>query len=157
VCGIERARRDLDRELARCLRQVPTAAISDRDDELSIARATAATNQCYVVDITGSGGVGNGRSLIVGPAGDVLYQAGSAEELIPLEIDLDRVRRERERGLLGLGQPLKSFRDATIEFPAYSKNGDARAYLDSLGPLERPHRAGRAGMPRHAAHETDAE
>ena len=113
----------------------------DRDVELSIARATAAMNQCWVVDINGAGEVGNGRSTVVGPSGDVLYQAGTAEELIPVEIDLARVRRERERGLLGLGQLLKSFRDAPVEFPVYAGNGNARAYLDSLGPIERPHRS----------------
>jgi predicted amidohydrolase len=112
----------------------------DRDVEVAIARATAATNQCYVVDVNGAGGAGNGRSLMVGPAGDVLYQAGPVEELIPLEIDVERVQRARERGLLGLGQPLKSFRDAAIEFPVYTGNGTGRTYLDSLGPLERPHR-----------------
>jgi predicted amidohydrolase len=119
----------------------------DREVELSIARATAAMNQCYVIDINGAGDIGTGRSILVGPAGDTLYQAGSTEELIPLEIDLDRVRRERETGLRGLGQTLKSFRDARIDYPAYSGNGRAHDYLTSLGPLERPTRGSRAGLP----------
>jgi predicted amidohydrolase len=118
----------------------------DRDVEVAIARATAAQNQCFVIDINGAGDVGNGRSVFVGPAGDVLHESGSAEELMPLEIDLDRVRREREVGLRGLGQPLKSFRDANIEFPVYAANGNARAYLNDLGPLERPERGSRAGL-----------
>jgi predicted amidohydrolase len=118
----------------------------DRDVELSIARATAAMNQCYVIDINGAGDIGTGRSILVGPAGDTLYQAGSTEELIPLEIDLDRVRRERETGLRGLGQTLKSFRDARIDYPAYSGNGRKHDYLASLGPLERPARGSRAGL-----------
>jgi deaminated glutathione amidase len=128
----------------------------DRDVELSIARATAATNQCFVIDINGAGEVGNGRSILVGPAGDVLYEAGTAEELIPLEIDLSRVRREREVGLRGLGQPLKSFRDAQIEFPAYAPTGRGRAYLDSLGPLERPGRGSRVGLPAAKRQRADA-
>jgi len=118
----------------------------DRDVEVAIARATAAQNQCFIIDINGAGDIGNGRSVLVGPAGDVLHESGSAEELMPLEIDLDRVRREREVGLRGLGQPLKSFRDANIEFPVYSANGNARAYLNDLGPLERPERGSRAGL-----------
>lgn len=116
----------------------------DRDVELAIARATAATNQCFMVDINGVGDIGNGRSVVVGPAGDVLYQAGTSEELIPIEIDLDRVRRSREVGLRGLGQPLKSFRDTGVRFPVYA--GETRSYLDTLGPLARPERGSRAGI-----------
>ncbi len=113
----------------------------DRGVELAIAKATAATNQCYVVDINGVGAGGNGRSIIVGPAGDVWHEAGQAEELIPLELDLDRVRRSREFGLRGLGQQLKSFRDCTVKFPVYDlADTEARAYLRSLGPLEKPAR-----------------
>ena len=116
----------------------------DRDVELSIARATAATNQCFMVDINGVGDIGNGRSVVVGPAGDVLYQAGTSEELIPIEIDLARVRRSREVGLRGLGQPLKSFRDSTVQFPVYA--GQTREYLETLGPLARAERGTRIGI-----------
>jgi predicted amidohydrolase len=114
----------------------------DRDLELSIARATATTNQCYVFDINGIGDGGNGRSTICDPEGTVLYEAGSGEETIPLEIDLDRVRRSRSRGLLRLGQPLKSFRDRSVDFPIYQP-GARYPYLDSLGPLEKPTRTGK--------------
>ena len=50
----------------------------DRDVELAIVRATAAQNQCFVFGINGFGDCGNGRSIIVGPAGEVLYQGQSA-------------------------------------------------------------------------------
>jgi predicted amidohydrolase len=116
----------------------------DRDVELAIVRATAATNQCFMVDINGVGDVGNGRSVVVGPAGDVLYQAGTSEELIPIELDLDRVRRSREVGLRGLGQPLKSFRDSPVRFPIY--DGATRTYLETLGPLARAERGSLAGI-----------
>lgn len=123
-----------------------TATI-DRDVELSIARATAAVNQCFFLDINGAGAGGNGRSIIVGPVGDVLYQAGENEEAIPLEIDLDRVRRTREVGLRGLGQPLKSFRDRQVDFTIYQRHPGSRTYLDTLGPLRKPERGGFAGLP----------
>ncbi len=110
----------------------------DRELELSIVRATAAFNQCYVVDINGAGGGGAGRSLVVGPDGDVVYQAGANEELIPLEIDLERVSRSRERGLLRLGQPLKSFRDSPVRFEVYDPGSPLRSYLHSLGPVRKP-------------------
>lgn len=112
----------------------------DRDVELSISRAMAATNQCYFFDINGLDAGGNGRSVVCDPHGNVLHQAGNGEELIPLEIDFDTVRRSRERGILSLGQPLKSFRDSAVEFPVYQP-GARSSYLDLLGPLEKPKRA----------------
>ncbi|MEQ9096024.1 MAG: carbon-nitrogen hydrolase family protein [Phycisphaerales bacterium] len=118
----------------------------DRDVELSIARATAAMNQMFVVDINGIGDGGNGRSLFVAPSGDVLYQAGSNEELLPIEIDLDRVRRSREVGLKGLGQPLKSFRDRRVDFDVYNRKSPVTEYLNTLGSLEKMARGSRAGI-----------
>lgn len=111
----------------------------DREVELSIAKATAACNQCFVIDVNGLGDGGNGRSIFVGPAGETLYQAGTAPEVIPLEIDIGRIRRSREVGLRGLGQPLKSFRDRRIEFDVY-RPGQRPEYLKTLGPLEKMQR-----------------
>jgi predicted amidohydrolase len=118
----------------------------DRDIELSIIRATAAINQCYVFDINGVGDGGYGRSSIVDSAGHVLYSAGAGEEMIPVEIDLERVRREREVGIRGLGQPLKSFRDRRTEFEVYREEAFDNSYLRSLGKLVRPSRGSRAGL-----------
>jgi predicted amidohydrolase len=126
------------------LRPTLTGTI-DRDVELSIARATAVTNQCFVFDINGVGDGGNGRSIVCGPEGTVIYEAGSGEELIPLEINLEDVRRNREHGVLRLGQPLKSFRDRSVDFSIYHP-GAEHAYLDSLGPLEKPTRTGLKGI-----------
>ena len=111
----------------------------DREIELSIARATAAINQCYIFDINGLDTGGNGKSIVCGPDGRVLYEAGGNEEMIPIEIDLERVRRSRELGLLRRGQPLKSFRDHLGVFTIYDK-GATHPYLDSLGALIRPTR-----------------
>lgn len=122
-----------------------TASI-DREVELSISRATAACNQCFFFDINGAGDGGNGRSIIVGPAGDVLHQAGHSDEMIPIEIDIDRVRRSREVGLRGLGQPLKSFRDRKVDFKIYRDPASAGNYLETLGQLEKPERGSKAGL-----------
>ena len=108
----------------------------DRDIELAIARASAATNQVYFFDINGVGDGGVGRSIVVDPAGYVLHQAGDGAEIIPVEIDFDKVRRER--GLRGLGQPLKSFRDRRCDFPVYQRDSGVDAYLHQLGPLSKP-------------------
>lgn len=111
----------------------------DRDIELSIIQATSASNQCFVFDVNGLGTGGNGRSRIAGPDGRVLYTASVGEEVIPIEIDIERVKRSRDLGLLRLGQPLKSFRDRKIKFDVYNE-GNESEYLNSLGPLEKPKR-----------------
>jgi deaminated glutathione amidase len=112
----------------------------DRDVELAMCRASAAQNQCYWLDVNGLDAGGVGRSIFVGPSGDVLHQAGAGEEVIPMEIDFDRVRREREVGLRGLGQPLKSFRDSKVDFAVYRRESFDSSFLASLGPLRLPRR-----------------
>lgn len=109
----------------------------DRDIELSIARAMASVNQCYLFDVNGLDTGGSGCSIVCGPDGRVLYQAGSTEEIIPIELDISRVKRSRELGILRLGQPLKSFRDNIKDFSIYQA-GTPLPYLDSLGPLIKP-------------------
>lgn len=116
----------------------------DRGVELAIARASAAVNQCYFFDVNGIGDGGVGRSIVIGPSGDVLHEAGAGPETMPIEIDLERVRHERETGLRGLGQPLKSFRDRAVELTVYQRSGPAEAYLRSLGPLVKPPRGARS-------------
>lgn len=111
----------------------------DRDVELSIARAMATVNQCYLFDVNGLDTGGSGRSVVCGPDGRILYQAGATEEIFPLELNMERVKRSRELGVLRLGQPLKSFRDHLGDFNIYQAGADL-PYLDSLGPLIKPNR-----------------
>ncbi len=111
----------------------------DRDVELSIARSTAAINQCYVIDVNGLNAGGIGQSLFCDPDGRVICQAGSTAQFLPVEIDLDLVRDRRQRGIMGLGQPLKSFRDNPVHFNIYDR-GKKHDYLESLGELKKPDR-----------------
>ena len=111
----------------------------DRDVELSIARASAVTNQVYFFDINGVGDGGVGRSIVCDPSGYVLHQADGGAEIVPIEVDFARVRRERERGLRSnLGQPLKSFRDRDCDFDVYRREREGYTYLQTLGPLSKP-------------------
>ena len=111
----------------------------DREIELSIVRASSAVNQVYFFDINGVGDGGVGRSIVCDPSGYVLHQAEVGPAIIPIEVDLTRLRRERERGLRSnLGQPLKSFRDRAVDFNVYRPNSGVAAYLDTLGPLSKP-------------------
>jgi predicted amidohydrolase len=130
---------------AECILHPTMTDTIDRDVELPIARANATINQCYFFDVNGVGDCGTGRSIIVGPSGYVIHEAGGGEEIMPVEIDISRVRREREVGIRGLGQTLKSFRDRPIEFPVYQKHlGHEGEYLNSLGPLIKPTRGTRS-------------
>ncbi len=112
----------------------------DRDVEIAIARASAATNQCYFVDVNVAGDLGVGRSVVCGPGGEVIHQAGEGREVIAFEADFAYLRRCRERGWHGLGQPLKSFRDHPVVFPAYGAARAPSAAFDALGPLRLPGR-----------------
>jgi deaminated glutathione amidase len=119
---------------------------TDRDAEIAIARATAAQFQCYVFDVNGLAAGGVGRSLVVDPAALVLHQSAGQEDMFPIEIDLDMVRRQRETGMKGLGQVLKSFRDREADFSVYDRASGADAYLHTLGPLQTPTQGSRAGV-----------
>ncbi len=119
---------------------------TDRDAEIAIARATAAQFQCYVFDVNGLAAGGVGRSLVVDPSATVLHQSAGQEDMFPIEVDLDIVRRQRETGLKGLGQVLKSFRDREADFPIYDRTSGADSYLHTLGPLQTPQQGSRAGV-----------
>lgn len=106
----------------------------DRNAEIALARASALTNQCYFFDINLAGPLGVGESVVAGPGGEVIHQAGKTREIIPLAIDLEVVRNARQNGWHCLSQPLKSFRDGGQEYPQYAKGARSEA-LDALGEL----------------------
>jgi len=110
---------------------------TDRDAELAIARATAVMFQCYVVDVNGLDAGGIGHSVVADPTGRILHDAGQADSVFPLELDLDLVKRCRKRGANGLGQTLKSYRDKSVDFDIY-RPGPTTTYLRGLGPLQMP-------------------
>jgi predicted amidohydrolase len=112
----------------------------DRDVELAIARANAASNQCYFLDVNVAGPLGVGQSIVCGPGGEVIHQAGRIREVFPVELDFEYVRRVRRRGWQGVGQVLKSFRDRAVDFPVCADRSRAFEALQALGPLERPGR-----------------
>ena len=107
----------------------------DRDVEKAMARATAAQQQCYYIDVNAGGNQGCGLSICVGPDGEILHEANIGDEIILVEVDFEKVKRCRQRGLKGLGQPLKSFRDNPSPFLSNTQDQD---YLDSLGTLDIP-------------------
>ena len=105
----------------------------DRDIETIMVRATAAQQQCFYIDINGSGEQGNGKSLICDYEGSIVDFAENKRKIFEVEIDFELVRKARTNGFMGLGQPIKSFRDNPFN-PIKDFN---KEYLKSLGELKR--------------------
>lgn len=94
----------------------------DREQELVLARANAIVNQVFMVSVNCAGPVGRGRSIIVGPEGEVIAEAAGAEpELLTAELDLSAVARVREHGTAGVNRMWSQFRpgEAPIHLPVY--------------------------------------
>jgi len=109
----------------------------DREAELTIARASAITNQCYFIDVNNCGDMAYGLSTVIGPEGEVLHQAGERAQVITVTLDFEHVREVRRHGFKRLGQPLKSFRDSETRFPPYERGAESTE-LNALGALVLP-------------------
>ena len=110
----------------------------DRKVELAISQSHAALNQFYFLNLNTAGRMAVGQSIFVGPDGQVIHQAGTGREIMTLEVDFGHVQRIRERGMYGLCQTLKSFRDHPVDFPPYRHAmKDPGAFAD-LGPVDVP-------------------
>jgi hypothetical protein len=75
--------------------------------------------------------------MVAGPEGEIIHESLSGEETLLFEVDFNKVRRSRERGILSLGQPLKSYRDYILRNSKKYSSTDSQ-YLESLGPLKIP-------------------
>ena len=109
----------------------------DRDLEKSMVKATAVQQQCYYIDVNAGGNQGCGQSIVIGPEGELIHEASIGEELMLVEVDFDKVRRVRERGVKGLGQPLKRYRD-NENIIKIMNNTSRDQYLSTLGKLKLP-------------------
>jgi len=105
----------------------------DREIETVMARATAAQQQCYYVDVNSVGEQGCGQSIACDPEGNVLHISNDLEDIFTVEVDFDFVRNSRKNGIMGLGQNLKSYRDNP--FSSMIKEKRNNNYLESLGAL----------------------
>ena len=131
----------------------------DRRQELVLARANAITNQVFMVSINCAAPVGEGRSLIVDPEGEVIAASDTAEpEVLVATIDLDHVTSVREHGTLGLNRLWAQFResDAPIELPLYSGRIDPARWTPAGAPAPAPVPPPPATAPTPAATEGDA-
>lgn len=94
----------------------------DRAQELVLARANAIVNQVFMVSVNCAGPVGRGRSIIVGPEGEVIAESASADPmLLTAELDLSAIARVRECGTAGVNRMWSQFDtgEAPIQLPVY--------------------------------------
>lgn len=94
----------------------------DREQELVLARANAIVNQNVVVSVNCAGPIGRGRSIVVGPEGFVMAEAGLGAETLIATVDSDRIADIRDAGTMGTNRVWSQFQpgDAEIPLPAYA-------------------------------------
>src|SRR4051794_6648655 len=97
---------ELPRQLAwwgaEVILQPTLTTTTDREAETVVARANAIVNQIAVVNLNAASPAGVGRSVFVGPEGEVRVNAGSGEEVLVDVIDLGGVERVRRTGSFGM-------------------------------------------------------
>lgn len=101
---------------------VPTMTTTgDRHQEKTIAKATAITQQSYLISCNGVGRGGVGGSLIIDPEGSVLQESNEGPYMQTAIIDFKRVRTTREKGVAGVTTPIKDFKQNEQKFSVYDQ------------------------------------
>ena len=88
--------------------------------EKILARATAITQQCYIISCNGVGFGGVGGSIIVDPEGSILQESGEGPYMQTAIIDFEKVRTIREKGIAGVTRPSKDFNQNKQIFSVYN-------------------------------------
>jgi predicted amidohydrolase len=94
----------------------------DRALELVLARANAIVNQVFVVSVNCGGPIGEGRSIIVGPEGEVIAEApDAAATTLAVDLDLAAVESVRANGTAGVTRMWSQFQpgEPDIRLPVY--------------------------------------
>ena len=115
---------EVARDLVNCgaeLLVVPTMTTTgDRYQEKTIAKATAITQQSYLISCNGVGRGGVGGSLIIDPEGSILQESNEGPYMQTAIIDFERVRTTREKGVAGVTTPVKDFKQNQQNFSVYN-------------------------------------
>lgn len=112
----------------------------DREQEVILARAAAIVNQVFVVSVNCAAPVGMGRSVIVGPQGDIRHECQDAEPgLLVDEMDLSEVDAVRANGTCGSNRMWSQFRDGEkpIGLACYSGRIDTQSWTPPAFPQRR--------------------
>lgn len=109
---------------------------ADREQEMVLARANAIVNQNVVVSVNAAGPVGRGRSIVVGPEGWVMAEAGIGEETLVVPFDPDQVAGVRRRGTAFTNRMWEQFGegDAPIPLPMYGGRIDPATWAPRSAP-----------------------
>lgn len=119
--------------------QTPT---SDREQEVTIAKANAIVNQVFVASVNAAAPEGIGRSLLVDPQGRVRVDSASSETRILTDvIDLDEVAAVRTYGTGGVTRPWLQYDgvDSTLELPLYAGRIDSSRWAPTSAATEEVH------------------
>src|SRR3954451_458243 len=99
---------ELPRQLAwwgaELILQPTLTTTSDREVETVVARATSIVNQVALVSVNAASPAGTGRSVFVGPEGELRVQAGAGEEVLVDVVDFAVVERVRRLGTFGMNR-----------------------------------------------------
>ncbi len=109
----------------------------DRGHELVLARANSIINQTFTVSVNCPAPIGEGRSIVVDPEGDVVRQFDGGAEAAIVELDLDRVHEVRERGTAGVNRMWAQFSttDAPLDLPLYAGRIDPTTWNPAPNPF----------------------
>ncbi|WP_367123863.1 carbon-nitrogen hydrolase family protein [Streptomyces phytohabitans] len=108
----------------------------DRAQEVVLARANAIVNQVFMASLNAALPDGVGRSVVVGPEGDLRAEAGPGpEEVVTDVLDLGEARRVRTRGTAGLARVWDPFEEgrAPLELPLYGGRIDPGRWRRGAG------------------------
>ena len=112
---------------------VPTlTGTQDRWQELILSQAAAVVNQCYIISVNGLMKGGNGRSLIVGPEGQIMQNAGQLPENMIAMLDLERVSQVRQYGTCGVSRVLGSYFHESHRFDYQRKGCEMSSVAKSI-------------------------
>lgn len=114
----------------------------DRDQELVIARANAIMNQVFVASLNAATPSGLGRSVLVGPEGEIIASAPTASQtVLTAVIDLDSVSTTQAHGTAGLTRVWSHFQpdDRPIRLPLYEGRLDPARWNKAFEPSDRRH------------------
>ncbi|MFJ8754406.1 carbon-nitrogen hydrolase family protein [Streptomyces sp. NPDC102441] len=109
----------------------------DRAQEVVLAQANAIVNQVFMASLNAAAPDGVGRSVVVGPEGDMRAEAGPGpEEVLTDVLDLVEARRVRARGTAGLTRVWDPFADGQppIELPLYGGRIDPERWRRGARP-----------------------
>lgn len=108
----------------------------DREQELVLARANSIANQLCTLSVNAAGPLGQGRSIAVGPQGEVLADApDAAPSALEVLVDPAEIARVRREGTAGCTRPWDALRegDPGIPLPLYEGEMSAQRWRPGSG------------------------